>query len=341
LITVLLAACAAKTPPVPVPTAPHHPEFLYPVLPDGAPASFTTGMATGWQFLQADSLRNAERTFQDLLKQQPSFHPAETGLGYVELADKDAKSAVTHFDRALQRANSYVPALVGRGQAYLALNRDADALASFEAALKADPSLTDLKSRVDVLRFRGLQAHLQRAQKASEAARWDEARTAYADAIAASPESAFLYRDLGIVERKAGDVAAARKHLEKARELDPNDARVHAQLGGILEEQNEPVAALAAYEKARAIDPSEVTAEVVARVRERAAIAKLPPEYGAIPASANITRADLASLIALRLPALIAQSRPRQVVITDLRGNWAQEWILAVVRAGVMDTQPN
>jgi hypothetical protein len=33
--------------------------------------------------------------------------------------------------------------------------------------------------------------------------------------------------------------------------------------------------------------------------------------------------------------------KPRQTVVTDLRGHWAQPWILAVVRAGVMDTQPN
>ena len=28
-------------------------------------------------------------------------------------------------------------------------------------------------------------------------------------------------------------------------------------------------------------------------------------------------------------------------MVTDARGHWAQEWILPVVRSGVMDTQPN
>jgi hypothetical protein len=28
-------------------------------------------------------------------------------------------------------------------------------------------------------------------------------------------------------------------------------------------------------------------------------------------------------------------------VVTDIRGHWAQPWILSAVRAGVMDTQPN
>ena len=28
-------------------------------------------------------------------------------------------------------------------------------------------------------------------------------------------------------------------------------------------------------------------------------------------------------------------------MVTDIRGHWAQQWILPVVRAGIMDTQPN
>jgi hypothetical protein len=43
----------------------------------------------------------------------------------------------------------------------------------------------------------------------------------------------------------------------------------------------------------------------------------------------------------VRLQALLAQTPQRQVVVTDVRGHWAQSWILPVVRAGVMETQPN
>lgn len=37
----------------------------------------------------------------------------------------------------------------------------------------------------------------------------------------------------------------------------------------------------------------------------------------------------------------MARAAQRQVVITDVRGHWAQAWIEAVVRASVMDTLPN
>ena len=342
LVFVLAAGCAPKVAAPPeLPSKPLHPEFVFPAVPTGTPQAEASLIEFGWRYLQVDNLPTAERTFQEVLKRVPGFHPAEAGLGYVELADRDAKNAVSHFDRALDKAANYAPALVGRGQALLELNRDADALVSFEAALKADPSLVDLQGRIDVLRFRALQDSLARAKAATEASRWDEARAAYQQAIAASPESAFLYRELALVDRKSGDSDIALQHFQKAVALDPNDARAHAQIAAILEERHDPTAALAEYEKARALDAAEVPDAVLTRAREAAALTSLPPEYRALPSATEATRADIAALIGVRLASVVTQAQQRQIVITDVRNSWAQQWIVPVVRAGIMDTQPN
>jgi tetratricopeptide (TPR) repeat protein len=241
----------------------------------------------------------------------------------------------------LTRTPQFVSALVGRGYALVELKRDGEAVASFEAALKADPSLTDLQARVDVLRFRATQDLLARATSATEAGRLDDARAAYEQAIAASPDSAFLYRDLAGVERKAGLPDRAVEHLRRAVELDAGDARALVALGELLEERGDLVAALSALEAARALDPSSTPAATLARIRDRVAALKLPEPYRAIPAAPQVTRADLAALVGIRLEALVARAAPRQVVITDIRNSWAQQWISTVVRAGIMDTLPN
>jgi tetratricopeptide (TPR) repeat protein len=341
-LAVLTVSCAPRaTVMPPAPVAPRHPDFQYPAVPQGADANQATYIERGWRYLQSDNFRNAEREFQAALKAEPSFHPAETALGYLELARRDSKDAVVRFDRALETASDYAPALVGRGQALLELGRETEALASFEQALKADAALTSLQARIDVLRFRALQDSLARAKTASDAGRWDEARTAYQQALAASPESAFLYRDLAHVELSAGQQSLALEHFRKAVTLDPSDARSHAQIGAILEQEGDLAGALTAFEKARALDPGEVPPERVAKLREASALAKLPAEYRAIPSAPTVTRGDVAALIGVRLAPLLSNTRPRQAVITDVRGHWAQEWILPVVRAGVMDTQPN
>jgi tetratricopeptide (TPR) repeat protein len=220
LVALTIGGCAAKVVAPPIPSAPRHPELRPLPLPAGTTPQDAALMDTGWRYLQADNLRGAATTFEAALKRLPGFHPAETGLGYINLLEKNAKAAVVHFDRALTSAADYVPALLGRGEALLVLNRVGEALVSFEAALKADASLTDLKSRIEVLRFRAVQENLARAQAATEAARWDEARAAYRQALAVSPESAFVYRDLGILERKAGQPAVALEHLRRAVAID-------------------------------------------------------------------------------------------------------------------------
>ena len=340
-LTVAIAACAAREPVPPAPVVPRYPDFRYPLVPEGTDSIQATRIERGWRFLQADNQRNAEREFEGALKLQPSFHPASTGLGYLELARKDPKQAAVHFDRALENAADYVPALLGRGRAALELGRDRDALAAFEVALKADPTLTELQGRIEVLRVRALQESLASAKAASDAGRWAEARAAYNQAIGASPESAFLYRDLALVERRAGEQALALEHFRKAVSLDASDARSHAQIAEILEEQGDIVGALTAFETARSIEPGEVPAERLVKLREAVALAKLPSEYRAIATSEVATRAELAALIGVRLAPLVGTAQPRQAVITDVRNHWAQEWITSVVRAGLMETQPN
>lgn len=343
LVLGLLSACAAKAPAAPdMPATPRHPDFVYPdVAGSGDTSQLAGSIDRGWRFLQSDNLRNAEREFAAALKLAPQAPAPRAALGYVGLARQDFGDAMAEFDRALEAQKEYVPALVGRGQALLALGRDGDALTSFEAALAAKPDIAGLKARVDVLRFRAVQDNLARAKTAADAARWDDARAAYTQAIAASPESAFLYRDRAGVERQAGDVAGALTDVRRALSLDANDARAHRLLGELLEGQDDVAGALAAYEKAASLDPTEVPAPTLERARAASALARMPAEYRAIPAATELSRADLAALVGVRLAPLISAVKPMPIVITDVRGHWAQEWIQAVVRAGVMDPRPN
>ena len=337
---VVVSACAPKAPPA-LTGAPKHPDFMFPIVPPGVVAEQASRIERGWTYLQLDDLGNAEREFAAALKQQPSFHPAEAGLAYVALARGNEKDAATRFERALEAEPAYVPALVGRGQAFLELDRAGDALASFEAALAQDGSLADLRSRVDVLRFRATQDMLARAKGAAEARRWEEAKAAYRQAIAASPESAFLYRDLAHVERQAGQLADALDHYRRAVQLDPTDSKSLAAIGEVLEKEGDELGALAAFERTAAIEPADVPAGAIARLRASVALSKLPEEYRAIPGESSLTRAHIAALVGVRLEPLLAQARPQEVIVTDVRGHWAQQWITPVVRSGVMETLPN
>jgi tetratricopeptide (TPR) repeat protein len=340
---VALTACAPKTAPLPTVSFLRFPDFIRPIVPvDFANTTEADNQTRGWTFLQAGDLKNAEREFAAALKTDPTFYPADISLGYVELAQRDEKAALAHFDRALGRHPADPSALVGRGEATLALNREAEALAAFEAASAADPGLTEIARRVEVLRFRMAEQQLADARTAAAAGRVDEAIRAYAIAIASSPGSAFLYRELGAVERQKGDLTAALTNFTTARDLDPGDAASVIGIADVLEAQGNFEEAATMYTAALAIEPSSATQAKLDAVRRRADLAQLPAEYRAIDATPEITRGELAALIGVRLPSLLESSGSGDAEpITDVRGDWAASWILAVARAGVMEPFAN
>ena len=335
-LAIVTAACASRTVPLP-PTNLAHPEFLYPLIPASMQKTFAAEhVDLGWRYLQIDDLRDADREFAAALKSDAKMYPAQTGHGYVALARRDFDRAVTAFDAALGAAQTYVPALVGRGQALLALRRESEALASFDAALKADPSLGDVRQRAEVLRFRGLQDVIEAARAAAKDGRNQDARLAYERAIAASPESAFLYRELAAVERRAGGVDQALAHLHRATELDPRDAMAFVQLAELLESRQDFAGAEAAYRQAVDLDPTPELEAKLAAVAKGAREAQLPPEYKVALTAAQITRGDLAALVGTRLESIVKAAPVRQLVVTDARGHWAAPWIAQVAAAGII-----
>ena len=343
-LLILAAACAPKTIPAPpAVSTPKYPDYIFPAPPAGigTPAAIERHQA-GWGWLQAGDLRSAERNFNAALKQSPPFYPAEAGLGYVALAQKKHKESLVHFDRAVVMNPRYAPALGGRAEALLALGEDEEAVQSIEAALQADPSLTGLRTRIQVLRFRGQQQEIARARQLAEANKFDEARAAYVAAIEASPQSPFLHRELAEVERRAGDLDSALDHARKAAELEPDEPRAHVMLGDIYEARGEFARAADEFSSAVALQPDDTLSARIEDLRARAVFAAMPPEYRAIGDSPSLTRGQLAALLAVKLEPLLSGARNASaVVITDMRAHWAAPYILTVARSAVMDPFPN
>ena len=343
LALALLSACATRTAPPPVaPDAARYPDFSFPDVPEGlGTPQLETRHQQAWNRLQAGDLRGAEREFTSLAS-GGGFYPASAGLGYVHLARKDFAQAVTHFDRALATNAAYVPALLGKGEALLGQSEQAAALEAFERALAANPAMTSVRSRVEVLRFRAVQEQVSRAQAAARGGRLDEAAAAYERAIAASPESGFLHRELAGVEQQRGNLEPALTHARRAIALDANDAAAHALAGAILEARGEYAGAAAEYERAASIDESAAYRARALELRRKADEAALPAEYQAIPSAASITRGQLAALVGRQLERFLATAPQRSpVVMTDIRDHWANSYIQAVTRARIMDAFPN
>jgi len=342
LAAVLISACGRTVAP-PVVTTPRYPDYIFPALaqPDQRQADLVREHDAAWRWFQAGDLGRAETGFQAVLKRSPQFYPSDTALGYLDVIRSDFASAIGRFDRVLQTNPGYVAALVGRGEALLAQNREAEALASFESALKADPQLQAIARRVEVLRARALQSNVASARKAAQANQLDEAARLYEQAIAASPDSAFLVRDLADVEVRQGKTEQALARYRRAIEMDSSDATSRMRIGEILDARGDLEGALAMYADANNLEPSAELRRRMGALETRLAYLKLPAEYRAIPQRPSITRGDLASLIGIQLEGLMQRTTPAAVLITDARAHWASDWIIATAASGIMEPYEN
>ena len=328
--------------PPPTPVAPgvsQFPNFLFPRVPESmVDLPVVSEHIEAWRRLQAGDLPSATAGFSEALSGNGMFYPAETGLGYVDIAARRLDDALERFGSVLEDVPGYAPAWVGRGEALLASGREAEAMSAYESALVADSKLSDVRRRIQVLRFRSVRGALEMARAAEQAERYGEARQAYEEALTIAPDSGVLYRELALIERRLGELGRALEYVMRANDLEPDDAAGLTLQGDIHETLGDLEGAETAFSRAVRINPTPDRYANLDRVRNRLAAARLPPEYRAISNNRQITRAELAAIVGVNLSRLLEDSgQDEAVLITDIRTHWAYRWILVVAESGIME----
>ena len=340
-----VSACVKKNAPTPpTPSAPGYPQYPMPDVPATLRVTpeLRTAHTHAWDLLQSGDAKGAEREFTAILRGTPAFYPGETGLGFALLAEKNYKPAAARFTSALAQNDRYLPALQGQANVQLAQGDEVGAIASFERILAIDPKQEMVRSRLDLLRFRQVQSLIEAGRKARDAGRLEDAQTNFERALTLSPSSAVIFHELAAVETARGALDQAEGHARRAIQLDPADAEGYASLGAILETRGQLRDAAAAYTSAIKIDPRPAWKAKVDALSDKADMAAVPAEFRSLGTAPTVTRAQLAALVGIRLEAVLDKVPQRvTAVATDVRGHWAEPWILPVTQAGVMDVYPN
>lgn len=345
VLAAAFAAGCASVPPAPAASSPRYPLFPYPHVPESlaATAQLRARHDGAWQRLQAGDLGGAAQDFRQIVQQAPQFFPAEAGLAFVAMAEREFDEAARRFDRVVSLAPAYLPGWQGLADARLEQRDEAGAMVALERVVALDPTQESaLRGRIELLRFREVQRLMSAGREARERGRTDDAIAALARALELAPTSVVILRDLAEMERARGDLDQALAHARRAVDLESGDGEAHAVLGAILEARGDLGSAAAAFSRAASIENRADWRAQSDDLAERARLAALPEEFTGLPAAIAVTRAQVAAAIGVRLEALVTAA-PRRVssVATDVRDHWAATWILAVTQAGLMEIFPN
>ena len=105
-----------------------------------------------WVEFHMEKTEIARREFEELLRQEPGLHDAQTGMGYCCLRGGDLPSAQKYFSQAIGSDPKDVSARIGRGLARERLSDDSGAEQDMSAALKLEPGNADAVSALRRLR---------------------------------------------------------------------------------------------------------------------------------------------------------------------------------------------
>jgi tetratricopeptide (TPR) repeat protein len=292
-----------------------------------------------WRSVLAGDWQDAERRYRRVLAARPGLAAAETGLAYARLRGGQTDAAAAGFEAVLARAPRYVPALTGAASA--ALRRgDADAaFALLQRVLETSPGDPVARARLGELKLQVTERRVGAARTALAAGNREQALAEYRRALEAAPELADLRLELAGVLEEGGQLREALALLEAGAAGDRALGHRRAEL---MLKAGEPARAVEAYRALLAADAKDARAQRgLLGAQQALELQRQPDEYRRIPGAARVTRADLAALVSVRIPAL-GRLQPRVTrVATDVTGSWARAHILRLLALDVLDVYPN
>ncbi len=186
--------------------------------------------------------------------------------------ERDPDGFTAEVERQLALRPETAISRVFLGAAYEKAGRYREASVQYEMALARDPSRTDLRDKIYMMRMQdralGRTGAEEEAGDTGEAPsalargmgflsmrRYEEAQDALLEAVRESPGNANAHYNLAIAYRALGLQGQARKTLEKAVELNPGHIDAHNDLGIIYAVEGRHEKAVRQFERALSIDP--------------------------------------------------------------------------------------
>jgi Flp pilus assembly protein TadD len=329
-------ACAKRI----APPLPEGEEYVFPApQPGELPGAERATLQLAWREVRAGDVAAAVKRYEKLLRGHPKSAAARTGLGYARLRAGQTQGASEAFTATLDERPQDVPALVGMGSLAVRRGDLEGAVALYRRAAGAAPDEAVVRKRLAALKLQVTDRRMAEAEAALERGDREAATRAYTVALAAAPELTGVRLALAQVLTGQGDRAAAIEVLEADLS---GERQVLLELGRLLCEEQRFARALEVYTRLLAHGPGDVDAQAgQRRAREGLEAAAMPEEYRAIAEAARVSRADLAALLAVRVPALRRAGAGEPRVAVDISGSWARDQVARVLALGIMDVYPN
>jgi len=208
----------------------------------------------GFGYHQQGEYTQAERVYEQILRQEPENTNVLCLLGMVARVQGKLEEAIACYQRAIALKPNFIEARFNLGNALSASQQTEEAIACYQTLLELQPSHAGAYSNL------GLLYHQQNQV--------EEAKRAYEQAIAIDSNQVESFYNLGNLYKAEQDFDRAIAYYQQALNLNPNFSQALLNLGNTLQEQeqgtginlNRRQEAIAYYHRALQANPNSTEA---------------------------------------------------------------------------------
>lgn len=291
----------------------------------------------GWQKLQEGKAEEALTHFQkSSVKDEQLF----VGYGYVYLAQQKPALAQKNFEKALALNAENLQAQLGLAAMHESLNEMEKAYLIYSRLLTKHPQQTWLKNRYEHIKTSQTLHYLKQA----EVAKSKNETTAYINALTQAaqyaPENGDIKKQLADELYNQQQYQNAAKYYEMILEQNQQNESLLNRLGEVYEKLAQYDDAALIYTKIQQFKPQDTAlANKINELKMKFYDTNLPAKFKNIFFKTDINREELAALIGFYFSKYLEVKPP--VIITDISGSFAKEYIIKVCTLEIMTLRPD
>ena len=291
----------------------------------------------GWKKLKEGNPREAIKNFE---QSGTTDERLFVGFGYAFLAQNRLELAGSNFEKVLAINPDNLQAQFGLATMYELLKENKKAFRVYSKLRTLYPGNAWVKVRYDSIKTSETEFYLKQAESHKKENREDAYISALETASWYSPEMIDINVEIADFFNWKQEYQKAVRQYEKVLEKLPHNREILMKVADVYEKMNRFDSALVIYRKMQELRPGDLhISNKINELKIKFYESNLPPKFKNIYFKSDINREELAALLGFYFEKYLEQPPP--VIITDISGSFAKEYIIKVCTLKIMNLRPD
>ena len=292
----------------------------------------------GWQALKEGKPKEAMQKFQQSAAADEKLYVA---YGYTFLSQDKISLARRNFRKAIELNPDNVQAELGLAAIYELLEDMGNAFSAYSQLLAKYPEHAWIKVKYQNIKSTRTGFHLKQAEVYKSRDKTGKYIEALRMASRYSPEIIEIKTKIADYYNEEGQYKEAAFQYEKVLAELPNKEEILVKVAKVYEQMDKVDGAIMVYKSLLKLKPGDL--KIINKINElkiKFYESDLPPKFKNIFFKQKVSREDLAALLGFYFKRYL-QADKTPVIIRDITGSYAKEYIIEICTLKIMGTRPD